>query len=108
VLLWRDLWIALAEAERGLGLPISEAQVEALRAAREQIDFARVAELEAKLRHDVMAHVHHFGEVAGADHFTVLASVAPGGPGTTGVFDAWWAEVAAFASARHQGVSARA
>jgi arylformamidase len=47
-------------------------------------------------------------EVAGADHFTVLASVAPGGPGTTGVFDAWWAEVAAFASARHQGVSARA
>lgn len=47
-------------------------------------------------------------EVAGADHFTVLASVAPGGPGTKGVFDAWWAEVAAFASARHQGVAARA
>lgn len=72
VLLWRDLWIALAEAERGLGLPISEAQVEALRAARERIDFARVAELEAKLRHDVMAHVHHFGEVAGAEAAKII------------------------------------
>src|SRR5688500_18080353 len=64
-LLWRDLWIALAEAERGLGLPISAAQVEALRRGRETLDFARVAALEAELRHDVMAHIRHFGEVAG-------------------------------------------
>ncbi len=71
-LLWRDLWIALAEAERELGLPISAAQVEALKAARDRIDFARVAELEASLRHDVMAHVHHFGEVAGADAAKII------------------------------------
>ncbi len=72
VLLWRDLWIALAEAERALGLPISEAQVAALRAARDTIDFDRVAALEARLRHDVMAHVHHFGEVAGADAAKII------------------------------------
>ncbi len=66
-LLWRDLWIALAKAEHDLGLPVGAAQIEALERARESIDFARVAELEAELRHDVMAHVHHFGEVAGAD-----------------------------------------
>ena len=72
VLLWRDLWIALAQAERDLGLPISQPQVDALRAAREDIDFARVAELEAKSRHDVMAHVHHFGEVAGADAAKII------------------------------------
>lgn len=66
-LLWRDLWIALATAESELGLPIEAAQIDALKAKREQIDFARVAEIEAELRHDVMAHVHHFGELAGAD-----------------------------------------
>jgi adenylosuccinate lyase len=71
-LLWRDLWIALAEAERTLGVPISEAQVAALRAARERVDFARVAEHEARLRHDVMAHIEHFGEVAGADAGKVI------------------------------------
>ncbi|WP_434414915.1 adenylosuccinate lyase [Nannocystis pusilla] len=71
-LLWRDLWIALAEAERALGVPISEAQVAALRAARERVDFARVAEHEARLRHDVMAHIEHFGEVAGADAGKVI------------------------------------
>lgn len=66
-LLWRDLWIALADSERELGLPVSAAQVEALRSNRETIDFARVAEIEAELRHDVMAHVHHFAECAGDD-----------------------------------------
>jgi len=63
-LVWRDLWIALAECERELGLDIRPEQVEELRAAREDIDFARVAELEAELRHDVMAHVHAYGEKA--------------------------------------------
>ncbi|MCA9700418.1 MAG: hypothetical protein KC431_23020, partial [Myxococcales bacterium] len=66
-LLWRDLWIALARAEAELGVPIQAQQIAALEAAREQIDFGRVAELEASLRHDVMAHVHHYGEVAGAE-----------------------------------------
>lgn len=64
-LLWRDLWIALARAEHELGLPVRAEQVTALEAARETIDFGRVAALEAELRHDVMAHVHHYGEVAG-------------------------------------------
>jgi adenylosuccinate lyase len=63
-LLWRDLWIALAKSEAALGLAITPAQIAALEHAREHIDFTRVAALEAELRHDVMAHVHHFGEVA--------------------------------------------
>jgi len=63
--LWRRLWIALAEAERELGLPIQDAQIAAMRAKVDEIDFDRVAELEARLRHDVMAHVHHFGELVG-------------------------------------------
>lgn len=66
-LLWRDLWIALAKAQSELGLAISDDQIAALESARETIDFERVAELEAALRHDVMAHVHHFGEVAGSE-----------------------------------------
>lgn len=63
-LVWRDLWIALAEAEHEIGLPVSADQVSELRAHRDEIDFARVAELEAELRHDVMAHIHHYGELA--------------------------------------------
>jgi adenylosuccinate lyase len=66
-LLWRDLWLALARAESELGLPISQAQIDALVAKREEIDFAKVAEWEAQLRHDVMAHVHHYGEIAGKE-----------------------------------------
>lgn len=66
-LLWRDLWIALARAEQELGVEVTSEQVAALVAARDDIDFARVAEIEAELRHDVMAHVRHFGEVAGQD-----------------------------------------
>jgi adenylosuccinate lyase len=63
-LCWRDLWIALAEAERALGLDVSEAAIAQMKHARERFDWARVAELEKELRHDVMAHVHHFGELA--------------------------------------------
>ena len=63
-LVWRDLWIALAECEQELGLDISAEQIKELHAARENIDFDRVAELEKELRHDVMAHVHAFGEKA--------------------------------------------
>lgn len=61
---WRRLWIALAESQQELGLSISDAQLEELRGAADQIDLARVAEHEARLRHDVMAHIHAFGEVA--------------------------------------------
>ena len=61
---WRDLWIALAEVQQELGLAIEDAQIQELREQRDEIDLSRVAELERDLRHDVMAHVHHFGEVA--------------------------------------------
>ncbi|HLU40537.1 MAG TPA: adenylosuccinate lyase [Planctomycetota bacterium] len=61
---WRTLWIVLAEAQRELGLPITAAQIEALRAVQDRFDWQRLAELEKELRHDVMAHVHHFGELA--------------------------------------------
>ncbi|MBT8478590.1 MAG: adenylosuccinate lyase, partial [Gemmatimonadetes bacterium] len=63
---WRDLWIALAETERDLGVDVPEEAITAMRAARDEVDLARVSELEADLRHDVMAHVHHFGELAPA------------------------------------------
>ncbi len=63
--LWRQLWIALAETERDLGLPISAEQIESLRRAAPVIDLGRVAEIERRTRHDVMAHLRHFAEQAG-------------------------------------------
>ncbi len=60
---WRRLWIALAEAEAELGLPISTSQLEELRAHADDIDFAAAARYERQLRHDVMAHVHAYGDV---------------------------------------------
>lgn len=59
---WRRLWVALAEAEQACGLAITDAQLGELRAALDDVPFARVAELERELRHDVMAHVHAYGE----------------------------------------------
>ena len=61
---WRDLWIALAQAEKDLGFPVSQPQVDELKKVRDHFDWDRVAELEKELRHDVMAHVHHYGELA--------------------------------------------
>lgn len=63
---WRRLWIALAQSQRELGLPIEQAQIDALVAKVDDIDFDRAAALERELRHDVMAHIHAFGEVAPA------------------------------------------
>jgi adenylosuccinate lyase len=63
---WRRLWLALAEAERELGLDIPEAALAALREHLDDADLTRAAELERALRHDVMAHVHHLGEQAPA------------------------------------------
>jgi adenylosuccinate lyase len=63
--LWRRLWLALAEAQRELGLPITEQQLAALRRAAPEIDLERVAELERETRHDVVAHLRHFAERAG-------------------------------------------
>lgn len=59
---WRELWVALAECEAQLGLPISAAQIAELRAHVDTIDFANAEQYERKLRHDVMAHVHAYGD----------------------------------------------
>ncbi len=61
---WRKLWVALADAERKLGLPITEEQVSELRAHTDDIDYDVVAEREKKVRHDVMAHVYAYGKAA--------------------------------------------
>ena len=60
---WRRLWVALARAEHRLGLPVTDEQVAQLEAhVDDEIDYAAVAEWEKKLRHDVMAHIHVYGE----------------------------------------------
>ena len=61
---YRKLWVALAESEQELGLDISDAQLAELRAHVENIDYEYVARKEAEIRHDVMAHIHAYGEVA--------------------------------------------
>jgi adenylosuccinate lyase len=67
ITLWRTLWLELARHERALGLHrISEQAIEQMQANLENIDFARAAEWEKRLRHDVMAHVHTFEEIAPA------------------------------------------
>ncbi len=61
---WRRCWVALAEAEQELGLDISDAQLDALRAHIEDIDFDKAAAYEKEMRHDVMAHIHAYGDAA--------------------------------------------
>jgi adenylosuccinate lyase len=63
---WRRLWLALAESEQALGLPITDAQLDELRAHLDDIDMEAAARYERELRHDVMAHVHALGDVAPA------------------------------------------
>ncbi len=60
--LWRRLWIVLAESQQQLGLPISDAQLDQLRNFEKQVDLEAVASYERRLRHDVMAHVHAYGD----------------------------------------------
>jgi adenylosuccinate lyase len=60
--LWRQLWVWLAEAESELGLPITSEQIAELRAHVDTIDFDVAARYERQLRHDVMAHVHAYGD----------------------------------------------
>ncbi|MCP2038075.1 adenylosuccinate lyase [Chryseobacterium sp. HSC-36S06] len=61
---WRKLWIALAEIEKDLGLDISEEQIAQLKANADNIDYVKAADYEKKFRHDVMAHVHTYGDDA--------------------------------------------
>ncbi len=60
---WRRLWVALARAEMELGLPVTAEQVEELSAHLTDIDYDKASQYEKKLRHDVMAHVHTYGEL---------------------------------------------
>ena len=64
--LWRRLWLALAEAERELGVEISDDAIREMRANLDNIDFEAAARYEKRFRHDVMAHVHTFADVAPA------------------------------------------
>ena len=60
---WRKLWLALAESEQTLGLPITDAQLDEMRLHLDDIDYDLAARKEKELRHDVMAHVHTFAAV---------------------------------------------
>ncbi|MBQ7655712.1 MAG: adenylosuccinate lyase [Clostridia bacterium] len=60
--LWRKLWIILAESEQELGLPITDEQIAEMKAHQTDIDFDAAAAYEKKLRHDVMAHIHAWGD----------------------------------------------
>lgn len=63
---WRKLWLALAEIQKELGLDISDEQIKELREHVSKIDFKKADEYEKKFRHDVMAHVHAYGDAAPA------------------------------------------
>jgi adenylosuccinate lyase len=60
---WRRLWVALAEAEAELGLNVSQEQIDELKQHVDDIDFAAAERHERRLRHDVMAHVHAYGDL---------------------------------------------
>lgn len=62
--LWRKLWIALAESEMELGLNITKSQIEEMKKFAEDINFGQAEKYEREVRHDVMAHVHAFGDQA--------------------------------------------
>ncbi|HEX9061577.1 MAG TPA: adenylosuccinate lyase [Clostridia bacterium] len=60
---WRRLWIALAESEKELGLPITNAQIEQLKKYKDEINYDIAEKKEKEFRHDVMAHIHAYGEL---------------------------------------------
>ena len=61
---WRKLWVALAKAEKKLGLPITEEQIKELEAHISDIDYECVKAREKEVRHDVMAHIYAYGKAA--------------------------------------------
>lgn len=61
---WRKLWVTLAKAEKELGINITDQQIEELEKYMEDINYEVAEEWEKKVRHDVMAHVHAYGEQA--------------------------------------------
>ena len=60
---FRKLWVALAKAQKSLGLPVTDSQVRQLEDNVSNIDFAKIHQYETKFKHDVMAHIHAFGDV---------------------------------------------
>jgi adenylosuccinate lyase len=64
--MWRRLWLALAEAEKELGVNIPNEAIEEMRDHLDDIDFEQASAYERRFRHDVMAHVHTFGDAAPA------------------------------------------
>ena len=58
---WRRLWIALAKAEKALGLPITDAQIAELEKNRDNINYEDAKRFEKETRHDVMAHIKAYG-----------------------------------------------
>lgn len=60
---WRKLWIALAESEMELGLNITQEQIDELKAHAEDINYEVAEAYEKEFRHDVMSHVHAYGEL---------------------------------------------
>jgi adenylosuccinate lyase len=63
-LYWRDCWIALAEAEKELGLDITSEQIEEMKKNRENLNLDRAREIESEIHHDVMSHIRAYGEAA--------------------------------------------
>ncbi len=63
-LTWRKLWLALAKSQKKLGLSITQEQIAELQDNLENIDLSKAEEYEKKFRHDVMAHIHAYGDVA--------------------------------------------
>ena len=61
---WRRLWLALAEAQKELGLAITDVQLDQMRSHLDDIDFASAGKYENEKRHDVMAHIHAFADIA--------------------------------------------
>lgn len=61
---WRQIWIALAKAQHELGLPVTAEQITELERVIDNIDFAAARKYEEQFRHDVMAHIHTFGDAA--------------------------------------------
>jgi len=61
---WRRLWVALAECQMEMGLPISPEQISEMKSTQDDIDLASIATFESRLRHDVMAAIHAWGDQA--------------------------------------------
>lgn len=61
---WRRLWVSLAKAEKELGLPITQEQIDEMQANIDNIDYEVARKREKEVRHDVMAHVYTFGKAA--------------------------------------------